>query len=314
MRRPLASSVLAAALAVVPALVRAEPLDLDLARLGAPSAQVQAALAGRRNPTAEDVQAASDARERFALLSSEVALAFSSPLLQPASTTGHAGFDVGLEAALVGVHANEIGGVDAWPTRGMDPRELTLAALHVRKALPFSFELGGRMLYLSQSSYVGAQLEAKWALEEGFDRLPDIAVRGAWTEVFGQKDWNLGTGELDLIVSKRWGVNAVTSLTPYLAARYSWLNASSDAIAFQPASASDPAAALETQAAFPRLHGGFYRTTLGVRMTAYLVSLAAEATYLAGSTRGESSPGEDDYPRHRVRGSWGGALRCGLEF
>jgi hypothetical protein len=312
MRRPLAL-VLAAAL-VVPALARAEPLDLDLVRLGAPSPQVQAALAGRRTPSAADVQAASDAKKRFALLSTEVALAFSSPLLQPASTTGHAGFDLALEVASVGVHPEVIGGIDAWPTRSMDPHELSLASIHVRKALPFSFELGGRMTYLSQSSYVGGQIEAKWALEEGFDRLPDIALRGAWTQVFGQKDWNLGTGELDLIVSKRWGVNAVTSFTPYLAARYSWLDASSDAIAFQPASSSDPTAAVETQAAFPGLHGGFYRTTLGVRMTASLVSLAAEATYLGGSTHGESSAGEDDYPRHRVPSSWGGAFRFGFEF
>lgn len=312
MRRPLAP-VLAAVLAAAPAIARAEPLDLDLAGLGAPSPQVQAALAGRADPTAADVAAAHDARARFALLSTEVALAFSAPLLQPASTTGHAGFDVGLEAALVGVHSNAVGGLDAWPTRGLEPRELTLTALHVRKALPFSFELGGRLLHLARSSYVGAQLEARWALE-GFERLPAVALRGAWTEVLGQKDWNLGTGELDLIVSRRWAVGAVTSLTPYLAARYGWLVASSDPIAFRPAAASEPAAAAGTQAAFPRLHGGFYRTTLGVRATVRRVSLAAEATYLAATTRGDRAVGEDDYPRHRVPSSWGGALRLGLEL
>lgn len=313
MRRPLAS-VLAAALAALPALARAEPLDLDLAGLGAPSPEVQAALSGGRpTPTAADVQAAADARRRFALLSSEVALAFSAPLLQPASTTGHSGFDVGLEGALVPVHPRVIGGVDAWPTRGVDPHELTLTSLHVRKALPFSFELGGRVLYLSRSSYVGAQLEARWALE-GFDRLPALALRAAWTEVLGQKDWNLGTGELDLIVSRRWGLGAVTSLTPYLAARLGWLNASSDPISFRPAASSDPAAAASTQAAFPRLRDGTYRTTAGVRVTAHLVSLAAEATYFGGSSLGRSSPGEDGYPRLRVPASFGGALRLGLEL
>jgi hypothetical protein len=312
MRRALAP-ILAAVLAALPAAVAAEPLDLDLARLGAPSAEVQAALAGRRSPSAEDVQAAADARQRFALLSSEVALAFSSPLLEPASTPGHAGFDVGLEVAHVGVHRAVVGGVDDWPTRGQDPSALTLGAVHVRKGLPFSFELGGRLLTLTRSSYVGGQLEARWALE-GLDGLPAVAVRGAWTEVLGQKDWNLGTGELDLIVSRRWPVGRAASLTPYLAARLAWVRASSDPIAFAPEDATDPAAAARSQAAFPSFTSAFYRTTLGARMTAALASLSAEVSWLAGSTHGRSSPAADGYPRHRVPSSLAAALRAGLEF
>ncbi len=308
MRLPLAPAL--AAVLALPALAGAEPLDLDLTRLGAPTPQLQAALAGRASPTAADVQAAADARERFALLSSQVALAFSSPLLEPASTTGYAGFDLGLEVSHVGVHRAVIGGVDDWPTRSMDPGALTLTSIHVRKGLPFSFELGGRLLYLAQSSYAGGQLEARWALE-GLDGFPALAVRGAWTEVLGQKEWNLGTGELDLVASRRWAVGGATSLTPYVAARYSYVRASSDPLAFATPS---PAAAAASQAAFPTLTGGFYRTTLGLRMTAALATLAAEATWLAGSSHGTSSPADDAYPRHRVPSSWGGALRAGLEF
>ncbi len=310
MRRPLAPT-LAALVAALPAAVHAEPLDLDLTRLGAPTPQLQAALAGRASPTAADVQAAADARQRFALLSSQVALAFSSPLLEPASTTGYAGFDVGLEVSDVGVHRTVIAGVDDWPTRSRDPGALTLASVHVRKGLPFSFEVGGRLLYLAQSSYTGGQLEARWSLE-GLDGFPAVAVRGAWTEVLGQADWNLGTGELDLIVSRRWVVGAATSLTPYLAARYSYVRASSEPLAF--AIPVGPASAAASEAAFPTLTGGFYRTTLGLRMTAALASIAAEATWLAGSTHGTTSPAADEYPRHRVPSSWGGAVRAGLEF
>lgn len=312
MRRALAPT-LAALLAALPAPGAAEPLDLDLSRLGAPSAEVQAALAGRRSPTAADVQAAADARQRFALLSAQVALAFSAPLLEPAATTGHAGFAAELEVAHAGVHRAVVGGVDSWPTRSTDPAALTLGAVHVRKALPFSFELGGRLLALSRSSCLGGQLEARWALE-GLERLPDLAVRGAWTEVLGQKDWNLGTGELDLVVSRRWALGAAAGLTPYLAARLAWVRASSDPIAFAPADATDPAAAATSQAAFPALTSAFYRTTLGARVTAAPATLSAEVTWLAGSTHGRSSPAADGYPRHRVPSSWAGALSAGLEF
>jgi hypothetical protein len=314
MRRPLASAV-AAALLILPATAAAEPLDLDLYRLGAPNASAWEAMG---ESPADAARLAGDAKKRFAILSSEMALAFSAAVLQPASTTGHAGFDFELEGAYVAVHPEVIGSAgatsgfaarDMWPTRSMTPHELFVPSFHVRKALPFSFELGGRMLYLSQSSLFAAQLEGKWALNEGFDVLPDVAVRAAWTQVFGQRDWNLGTGDLDLIVSKRWGVNAVTSFTPYLAARFTFVNASTDVMDFAPA-AGDPAA---TQAAFPTLRTAAYRTTLGLRMTAYVVSMAAEATYFAGKSYSGGS-GEDEYPDFGLDAAWGGAFKFGFEF
>jgi hypothetical protein len=303
--------VLAVALAALPAVVRSEPLDLDLALLGAPHAGVHAALGTPGDPA----QNAADAKKRFAILSSEMALALSSAVLQPASTTGHAGFDFDLEAAYVGVHPITVGGTSNWPTRSMIPHELFAPSFHVRKALPFSFEVGGRMIYLSQSSYFAAQVEAKWALNEGFDYLPDLAVRGAWTQLFGQRDWNLGTGDLDLMVSKRWGVNAVTSFTPYLAARFSFVNASSDVIAFGADDTDSLEDRLRKTAAFPTLRAGFYRTTLGLRMTAYAVSLAGETTYFGGgSYSGKDAPAANDYPDFTVKSSFGGAFKLGFEF
>lgn len=305
-----------AALALLPAIAaRAEPLDLDLARLGAPHPIVQARLNGGSPDDPANVQAAGEARARFARLASQLALSFSAPLLQPASTTGYSGFDVALEGAYVGVRPGGAGGVSDWPTRSMQPHELTLASVHVRKALPFSLEVGGRMIYLSQSSCFGAQVEGKWALNEGIDLLPEVAVRGAWTEILGARDLNLGTAELDLIVSKRWAVGAFTALTPYLAARYAWVFASSEMIDFEPAAGQPPADAVFGEAAFPALRGGFYRTTAGLRVTSRLVSLAAEATWFPGSTQGEPSAADPNaYPRHRVPASWGGAARVGLEF
>jgi hypothetical protein len=334
MRRPLAPVLAAALLALRAAPARGEPLDLDLARLGAPSASVWLAIAGRTAPPAalspaDAERLAADARARFAVLSSEAALALSSALLQPASTTGYAGFDVDVEAAYVAVHPGAAMGTatfpspgdpsqtafgprSPWQTQSLVPHELFLPSFHVRKALPMSFELGGRVVYVSQSSWYAAQLEAKWALNEGFHVLPDVAIRAAHTEVFGVRYWNLGATELDLAVSRRWGVNGVTSVTPYLAARYTFVRASTDVMDFAPpppGAALAPADAAATQASFPTLHGGFYRTTGGVRLTAYAVSLAAEATLFAGSTKDGGS-----YPRYRVPAGLGGAVRAGFEF
>jgi hypothetical protein len=312
MRRPLAK-VLAAALVVLPATAaRAEPLDLDLAGLGAPRADVLLANGTTTDPIAAS-QLANDAKVRFATLSSELILALSTSLLQPASTTGHSGFDFDMETAYVPVHPRVEGDASAWPTRSMTPYELLVPSFHVRKALPYSFELGGRVIYLSQSSYVATQVEAKWAVHEGFDDWPELAVRGAWTQLFGQRDWSLGAGELDVILSKRWGAGAVTSFTPYAAARYSWVNASSDVMDFGSQPTDPLVTRMQKQAAFPLLSAGFYRTTVGLRMTAYAVSLAAEGTYLGGGSAQKLSAGAN-YPTFKLKSSIASALKLGFEF
>ncbi|WP_243337329.1 hypothetical protein [Anaeromyxobacter soli] len=337
MRRLLAPIAVAAVLSLRPGLALAgEPLDLDLARLGAPSADVWKRLAKVQDTpfTLSDSEAAllaSEAKTRFAILSTETALALSSAILTPASTTGYVGFDVDLEAAYVAVHPGTVGRTSfgsppvfeprgPWQTRSMTPHELFLPSVHVRKSLPFSLELGGRMIYLSQSSYFGAQVEGKWALNEGFRVLPDLAVRVAHTQLFGQRDWNLGATDLDLMVSKRFGVNGVTSFTPYLAGRFTYVGASSETMDFGPrraggTTATAPADLRSTQAAFPKLRAGFYRTTAGVRFTAHVVSLAGEVTYFGGATKdGKANPAADEYPDYRLASTWGGALKAGWEF
>jgi hypothetical protein len=323
MRRPLALLVclIASTAGTASAL---EPLDLDLGRLGAPTAEAWQA-AGASPTDAQTL--ASDARVRFALLSSELALAFSSPLLQPASTTGHSGFAFDLETAYSQVHhgvvGQQVGTVapgDYWPTHSLEPNELFLTSAHVRKAFPFSLELGGRLTYLSQSSYYAAQLEGKWAPLEGLADLPDVALRVAWQKVLGLASLDLSTTEFDVLVSKRFGVNAVTSVTPYGGARFTLLHASTPALRWTadapspPQTPATPPDVLKGSAGFPDVGGLFYRTTAGVRLTSYAVSLAAEATYSGGGTGGSKSPGPDDYPRHFVKSSLTGSFKFGFEF
>ena len=325
-RLALVLAVALVALRVAPA--RAEPFDLDLSRLGPPDPLVWEVIATRQGETlaaGEAEQLANDAKKRFGILSSEMALAISGPILDPASTTGHAGFDFAFEGAYQPVHDELLGvsmfgfGAEPWPTRSGSPGSLTTTGVHVRKALPFSFEFGGRLTYLNKSSYFAAQGEAKWALNEGFEKMPDLAVRVAYTRLFGQATWNLGTTDVDFLVSKRWGVSGVTSFTPYLAARFSFVSASSDMIDFQsiapPAPTPTPAEQSASVAGFPNLRLGLFRTTLGVRMTASVVSMAFEATYFGGkSYSGKDNPSAGEYPDFSVDSSLACALKLGWEF
>lgn len=327
MRRLVAPAIAAAVLALHPEAVRAEPLDVDLVRLGPPDEAVWLELANTTSTAITPAEAAiyaNDAKTRFGILSSEVALAISGPLLQPASTTGHSGFDVAFEGGYSQVHGDAVGVVpplgfsnEPWTTRSVTPGSLTTSGLHVRKALPFSFEMGGRITYLAKSSYFAAQGEAKWALNEGFEYIPDLAVRVAYTRLFGQREWNLDATDVDFMVSKRWGVQGVTSFTPYLAARFTFVSASTDKLDFGPyrAAPGGPVDQNRTVAGFPKLRTGLYRTTLGVRMTAYVVSLAAEATYFGGkSYSGEAAPNRDQYPDFELDSSFSAAVKLGWEF
>lgn len=336
MRRSLAPLAAVIALAAAPAGA-GEPFDFDLTRLGAPDASVWLAIPASAGPPtpADAALLAGESRVRFARLATDLALSFTSSLLQPASTTGHSGFHFDLEGSYTGVNHGLLGATtyrptgatadafprDYWPTRGVRPHELFMPSFHVRKSLPFSLELGGRFTYLSQSSYFAAQLEGKWALLEGFYVLPDVALRAAYTKVLGQRDLDLATTEVALMTSKRFGVNAVVSLTPYLALRFTRLNASTKVLNFWPDTLADgtpnPGTRDEvaaSSAAFPNVASTLYRTTLGVRMTSFAVSMAAEATYFAGSTQGKKSPGAADYPEYKVPASLSGAFKFGFEF
>ena len=332
MRRLLA--LLAAVLALAAPTARAgEPLDMDITLLGPPGANVWALARCYNVPGCDpkviipaDEALASDARMRFAMLSSELALSLSAALLQPAATVGHAGFAFDFEVASTQVHKKVVGTTpftgtgstvqsyprNYWPTRTKTPAELVVPSFHVRKSLPFSLELGGRVLHIAQTTYAAAQLTVKWAIQEGYAKIPDVAVLGAHTIFLGQKDLNLSSTELTLLVSKRFGVNAVTSMTPYLGFRLLRVKASSDPIGYAPdePTPASPTVIVAAAAEFPELTRNLYRTTLGLRMTAAAFTMAIEGTWFGGA----SSKASADYPAYSLESSLAGAFKFGFEF
>lgn len=318
---------LALAVALLPALAAArEPLDLDLGQLGAPDAAVwmHVRSPGATTPDATDVLLADDANARFRILASELTLAMTASLLSPGSTTGHSGFDIALEGtraetsgATVGTAVYSGGSfstpTDAWPTRADAPSTVLVSAVRIRKALPFSFELGARFKYMGRTSLFAGQLETKWAFFEGDRVLPDFALRVAFTRFGGVRALNLSATEFDFIASKRFGVMGVVSLTPYAALRFAYMRASSDPVIFFPEESVDPATATVDEidadqrartAAFDTVSAFFFRPTVGVRMTTYALSLALEVTRYGGKEF-------DDYA---LEPTWATALRLGFEF
>jgi len=326
MRRALAPFALCLSLATPVAL--ADPLDLQLEALGAPSAAVWSTLSARHGvPLAagEADQLARDARQRFALLASELGLALTSFVLEPAATTGYLGLEVSLEAAYAPVHPEPVGRASGfgpagtpWPVRGPPPGALFLPAFHVRKGLPFGFEIGGRGIYLYRSTMMAAQLEARWAPNESWWHLPDFSIRGALTHLFGTRDLDLTAADLDAVVGKRFALGGAMSLAPYGMVRITWIGARSGPIDFGPnpvgvPDVRGPADALATQASFPDLGMGshrFLRLALGVRLVTGAFVAGLEGCWSPGATFSASA----SYPEHKVQATLSGALKVGMEL
>jgi hypothetical protein len=320
MRRSLALAAAAASL-LRAAPARGEPYDMSLPKLGVPSANVICALKAVTCNYATDPQPyldAAAARQRFAMLATQLALALDSFILAPANTVGHSGFEFGFEAAYAPVSFDKTLFAGYTPFRAPPPSSFLLPSFHVRKALPYSFEVGGRGIYLNQSTDFATQLELKWALNEGLDSIPDVAVRAVVTRFFGVRDLDLGVYGVDAMVGKRFGLGGVLSLTPYGAARFSWVWARSGQIQF--GNATDPNTAGGTAASFPELSAAGHRFTrfaLGLRLISAAVTLSVEGTYTLGRTFDGAAPadlGATGYPTFKVPAALSAAAAFGFTF
>jgi len=336
MHRSRAFCAAAAVLCAAPAAA-VQPLDVNLAALGAPSAPIWSTLYQRANPTGAPLDGAtagalaSQSIQRYRTLMLQLGLGITSFALEPPTTGGRLGLEVALEGAWAQVKHDDSGTlappvgppVATWPVRGPDPSALRLAAFHVRKPLPWSFEVGARVIYPDQTELAAAQGELRWAVNESWGPLPDFAFRVAYTRLFGQRDLELQVLDVDATVGKKLAVGGSMRITPWASARVSALAARTSPIDFGPASACGaagcfpdtrpPDLALATVAPFPDLKFRDHRVlrwALGAQLEAAAFSAAAEGSWSDVKSFG---PREGLAPTKLPR-SLGLALRAGLRL
>ena len=149
--------------------------------------------------------------------------------LMPPRTTGHSGYAFSAELSVVSLPESV-----ALPTERAQPGSLLLPSLHVRKGLPFSLELGGRVGWVEKSSMVTATGELKWAVNEGFTYLPDVGLRLHVTKLFGAHNLDLTTTGLDIGVGKQFPLGGMVTLTPYGGLDLNFVSAASRTLDFDP--------------------------------------------------------------------------------
>jgi hypothetical protein len=345
MRRTLALCAAAALARAAPAA--ADPMDLNLEGLGAPAASVWTNIAARcsaaPNPTCQPLapgqaeQLAFQSTQRYRLLVLQLGLGLTSFLLDDATTGGLAGFAMSLEGGATAIrHPMDKAALPApfgpplsvWPVRGEDPSRLWVGSFHVQKSLPFSFLVGGRLIYVNQSQMAAAQVELKWAVQESYVPLwlPDFAFRGAFTRLFGQRDLELNVIDLDAVASKRFAVAGTVRLAPYAMLRFSAVGAKTSPIDFGPTSAACPAAtptcfpdgrppgtAIATTVPFPDMKfgdHGILRWAVGTKLNYAALAAVVEITYQPGKTFGP----RDQLASVLLPDAIGAAFRAGFDF
>ncbi len=193
----------------------ADDYDFQVERLGNPNASAPATF----NPAAN---------ANFRAFARTFGAAITSANLMPPETVGHAGFNLNMELSVVSLPSDTL-----VPTEDPQPGTVLVPGFHIRKGLPFSLELGGRVAWVEKSRMVAATGEVKWAVNEGFTWLPDVSVRGHVTRLFGNRDFDLTGLGLDFGVGKQFPIGGMVTLTPYGGLDFTGIRATSNLIDFR---------------------------------------------------------------------------------
>jgi hypothetical protein len=209
--------IAALAVVLVGGAAAADPYDFRVYQLG--------------NPAQGGIGYTPEANANFRIFARELAAALTSVNLSPPETLGHAGFAINAELSVVQLKLSQF----TLPTEQKPATDtILIPSVHLRKGLPFSFELGARTAWIEKSRMGAGTIEIKWALNEGFTYLPDLGVRGYGTRLFNTRDFDVTAAGLDLGLGKQFAIGGMVTLYPYAGWNLVWVSATSNNIDFNP--------------------------------------------------------------------------------
>lgn len=203
--------------------VRAAPNDLRLWQLG--------------NPNADGWNASPEANARFRSLALQLGSVISSPHFVPARSLGVAGFSTQLEYSVSALSSSVM-----MPTEAPFSGQLTSWNLHVRKGLPLSLEVGGRVGWIENSQMYVASAEAQYAFHE----VIDFGARLHVSRLINTRDFGLTTVGSDLTLGKTFSIASTVTLSPYVGWNLVWVSATSNTVDFRPERTEEEASQFET--------------------------------------------------------------------
>jgi hypothetical protein len=184
------------------------------------------------NPQENRTGGTAAANANFRAFARRLAAGISAANLAPPETLGHSAFALSAELSVVDF------GAATSPTEMPTVRPINgavlLPSIHIRKGLPWSFELGVRAAWFEKSRMGAGTVELKWAINEGFTYLPDIGVRASVTKILNSRDFDVTVGGLDLGIGKQFAIAGMVTLTPYFGWNLAFVGASSNNVDFNP--------------------------------------------------------------------------------
>jgi hypothetical protein len=224
----------------------------------------------------------------FRSFATELGFLLSPRNASPAETLGLAGFEVGILWS-----GHFVSDANHWllTEDGQQNQEasrfLQTLQLDLRKGLPLSFEIAATMAWLTDSQVFAPGVELRWAFHEGYDFLPDFALRGAVTTMVGNPDMDLTVISTDLVISKSIPAGAALRIAPYVSFGALFTAASTEVIdptptSFVPVVPGDPSTLRpdrENDIAFQSLgltDEVYAKVMLGVRAHMSLVDLLVQ--------------------------------------
>ncbi len=220
----------------------------------------------------------------FRSLTSELGVVFAPRLQSPADTLGFGGFQFSTDLAFTTVNGN----ADYWRAREQSGGDIMPTfSVFMRKGiwLPLpSSEIGLGVVHLLDSQMWAAQGYVKFAILEGYHKLPlpSIAIRGAASRVFGSRDLDLTVASVDVSISKHVGIDGTMGIDPYLGWNYLINVPRSDVVDKTPHIAGD----WEMNFVF-KDQDNIYRTRIfmGLKAQYHVFEFTAEASFaLAGKS------------------------------
>jgi hypothetical protein len=200
----------------------ADPYDFKLYKLGSTF----------QGPADYDLAA----NAKYRMVMRQLAAAVTATNLAPPETLGHSAFAISADLQVVDFGLpGTIGGNEVrFPTEGDFKGPLLMPSVHIRKGLPWSFELGARVGWVEKSRMPFTTLELKFAVNEGFTYLPDIGIRAHITKILNTRDFDLTVGGFDLGLGKQFAIGGMITVTPYAGWNLAFAGSTSDAVDFNP--------------------------------------------------------------------------------
>lgn len=188
----------------------------------------------------------------FTRLVNQFGTAFAPTALNPARTTGIAGFQVSLEGSFTSIDSD----ADYWRagTRGSSDRHLGAAgqsntdpasflqlySLRLRKGFGAGVEVAGQFGFMPRTSFLSGGVDARWAILEGFREgtmgyVPDVSLGGGVRTTTGSAQMQLTVAAADLRLSKPIPVRGEAVVTPWAGLQYLWIHGDSRRVDMTPA-------------------------------------------------------------------------------